>query len=344
MANYTIIGGDGKQYGPISGDDLRKWISEGRLNAQSLAKADSDAEFRTLSTFPELADAFAPQAAAPDAPPSLASSADWLERDYELDIGDCVSRGWNLFKENMGTLFGAFFVAMLIAIVGISIINTVLMLLLPKAILASPVWRQCFNFALQAGVALIVAPLLGGIYYIFIQRLRGRPAAVGDVFMGFQKMFSQLFLGNFVVGFFTGLCMIPFGIAYAAKVAPITERLQHAAPTDIQGIMPEMWAAFFSTLPILIVCMIPVTYLTVNWQFTLPLIIDRQMKFWPAMKASWKKVHQHWWHLLGLVVVIGLLNLAGVCACCVGALFTVPIGIAAMMYAYETIFGESQAR
>jgi len=71
MANYTIIGGDGKQYGPITGDELRKWISEGRLNAHSLAKADSDAEFRPLATFPELADAFGTQAAMPDAPPSL---------------------------------------------------------------------------------------------------------------------------------------------------------------------------------------------------------------------------------------------------------------------------------
>jgi uncharacterized membrane protein len=62
------------------------------------------------------------------------------------------------------------------------------------------------------------------------------------------------------------------------------------------------------------------------------------------MKASWKKVHQHWWLMLGLVVVIGLLNLAGVCACCVGVLFTAPISTAATMYAYETIFGESQTR
>ena len=50
---YTIIGGDGKEYGPISGGDLRKWISEERLNAQSLAKAESDAEFRPLAAFPE---------------------------------------------------------------------------------------------------------------------------------------------------------------------------------------------------------------------------------------------------------------------------------------------------
>src|SRR5580698_5474852 len=64
---YTIIGGDGKEYGPISEADLRKWIAEGRLNAQSLVKAESDAEFRPLATFPELADVFAVAA-----PPGIA--------------------------------------------------------------------------------------------------------------------------------------------------------------------------------------------------------------------------------------------------------------------------------
>ncbi len=71
MANYTIIGGDGKQYGPISGDDLRNWISEGRLNAQSLAKSESDAEFRTLSNFPEFADVFGAGAQPAGTPPPL---------------------------------------------------------------------------------------------------------------------------------------------------------------------------------------------------------------------------------------------------------------------------------
>jgi hypothetical protein len=52
---YSIIGGDGKQYGPISDAEMRKWISEGRLNADSLAKGESDSEFRPLSAFPEFA-------------------------------------------------------------------------------------------------------------------------------------------------------------------------------------------------------------------------------------------------------------------------------------------------
>jgi GYF domain 2 len=67
--SYTIIGGDGKQYGPISDADVSKWISEGRLNARSLAKAESDAEFRPLSAFPEFAGVFAPPPPLPGAPP-----------------------------------------------------------------------------------------------------------------------------------------------------------------------------------------------------------------------------------------------------------------------------------
>ncbi len=67
MATYTIIGGDQKQYGSVTADDLRKWIADGRLNAQSLAKAEGDTEFRPLAAFPE----FAAVLAAGSAPPPL---------------------------------------------------------------------------------------------------------------------------------------------------------------------------------------------------------------------------------------------------------------------------------
>jgi len=71
---YIIIGGDGKQYGPISGDELRRWISEERLNAQSLVKAESDAEFRPLATFPEFAGAFGIAEQVSNTPPPLGST------------------------------------------------------------------------------------------------------------------------------------------------------------------------------------------------------------------------------------------------------------------------------
>jgi len=58
---YFIIGGDGKQYGPISNEELRKWVVEGRLNGQSMVKGEHDADFRPLSAFAEFTDLFLPK-------------------------------------------------------------------------------------------------------------------------------------------------------------------------------------------------------------------------------------------------------------------------------------------
>jgi hypothetical protein len=65
--------------------------------------------------------------------------------------------------------------------------------------------------------------------------------------------------------------------------------------------------------------------------------------FWTAIGMSRKMVQKHWWNVFGLIILIDLLNIAGVCACCIGLLFTIPVGFAALMFAYETIFSERQA-
>jgi len=54
---YRIIGADQKQYGPVSADEMRQWIAEGRVNAQTLIQAEGQTDWRPLSTFPEFATA-----------------------------------------------------------------------------------------------------------------------------------------------------------------------------------------------------------------------------------------------------------------------------------------------
>jgi hypothetical protein len=71
MATYTIIGSDQKPYSPVTPDDIRRWIAEGRLNGQSLMKSEGDAEFRPLSTFAEFAAALAARTPAESPPTSL---------------------------------------------------------------------------------------------------------------------------------------------------------------------------------------------------------------------------------------------------------------------------------
>jgi len=173
--------------------------------------------------------------------------------------------------------------------------------------------------------------------------MRGQIAGVGDVFSGF-KSFQDLFLGRLIMGLVSMACMLPYTIASSSKLAPLFDRLQQNPQSmNPQEFLPQMLSAFSSSLPILLLCMIPATYLAVNWQFTMPLIIDKQMGFWTAMRTSWKMVHKHWFHIFGLVVLIGLLSLAGVFACCIGCLVTIPWGLAALCYAYEDIFGRKNA-
>jgi hypothetical protein len=73
MAIYTIIGGDQKPYGSVTADNIRQWIADGRLNAESLAREENDTEWRPLSAFPEFADALAIGSAPP--PPFATSAA-----------------------------------------------------------------------------------------------------------------------------------------------------------------------------------------------------------------------------------------------------------------------------
>ncbi len=75
MATYTIIGADQKQYGSVTDENVRRWIAEGRLNAQSLLKAEGETEFRPLETFPEFAEAVATSATTTVTPPPLPATA-----------------------------------------------------------------------------------------------------------------------------------------------------------------------------------------------------------------------------------------------------------------------------
>ncbi|MSU85296.1 MAG: DUF4339 domain-containing protein [Pedosphaera sp.] len=76
---YYIQGADQKEYGPVSADQLRQWISENRLNRFSPARADGESLWKTLGDFPEFAEVLvgsAPTASeAPASAPTALSAA-----------------------------------------------------------------------------------------------------------------------------------------------------------------------------------------------------------------------------------------------------------------------------
>jgi len=56
---YHVIGADQREYGPVSVEEVRLWVGQGRLNPRSLARVDQTVGWRPLSDFPEFAQALA---------------------------------------------------------------------------------------------------------------------------------------------------------------------------------------------------------------------------------------------------------------------------------------------
>jgi len=54
-AMFMIIGGDGKEYGPATPDQIRTWIKAGRANLETKAKALGSEEWRRIGDFAEFA-------------------------------------------------------------------------------------------------------------------------------------------------------------------------------------------------------------------------------------------------------------------------------------------------
>jgi TM2 domain-containing membrane protein YozV len=71
---YKIIGADSQQYGPVSAEQIRQWLAENRVNAQTLIQAEGVADWKPLSAFAEFAGA-AGSAPPPGAalPPTIAA-------------------------------------------------------------------------------------------------------------------------------------------------------------------------------------------------------------------------------------------------------------------------------
>jgi hypothetical protein len=189
---YKIIGADGKEYGPISGEVLRQWIQQGRANAQTRALAPGASEWRPLCELSEFSDLFGAKLG-PASPPPLTAVVDAealareiLARDYDFSIGQCIGRGWDLVMSNFWLTVGATFIIILVT----------------TAVGAVPFGGLLLNYVFWSGLD-----------WMFLKMIRGERAELGDSFAGFSLAFVPLMLfsivGQLLVGIGFLLCLLP---------------------------------------------------------------------------------------------------------------------------------------
>ena len=179
MKEYIIVGGDGKEYGPVSDTEVTQWITSGRANGDTRIKEKGEKEWQRLRDL-ELFDRAigSPIPSTLSGSPSTTSSptaqlteAQLIEelanRPHTFSVKEALALGWRLTRENLGL-----FILTYLCVMGVSMVAGII----------------------PFGGFIIGGPITGGMYLIFLRRLREEPAEISQLFAGFKRDFWPLFL------------------------------------------------------------------------------------------------------------------------------------------------------
>ena len=314
---YKIIGADQKEYGPVAVDQVNTWILEGRANGQTLAQAQGSSEWKALLSFPEFASVLAAKFPSPplvgSADPAATANAA-LARGVDVNIGECLSRGWRLFRNNFGLFLGASLVVLLIRF-GLGFV---------------PIIGPLAYF-------LIFGALQGGFYLVFLKRLRGEASGVGDLFAGFSQDFVQFMLTGIVTSVLVSIallfCVLPgiyLVVAWKFSLALVADkRLEFwTAMESSRRVITRYW---FQILGVLVVAYLPLMLFVGYSLFhvlsvVIPVIVNS------GGPPNFGQIVKMMSGFFTLSLVQQLI-----------ALFTLPFATASLMCAYEDLFGTRPA-
>ena len=223
-----------------------------------------------------------------------------------VDPIECIKNGWELVKPNY------------LLFVGMCLIGYFIGIAVPLGIL--------------------MGPMMAGMYTcLFAARRREEPIEFGMLFKGFD------FFGPSLIA--TLLHMVPVAaiivptylLFYVSLFVAVVAQSQTDNPAGVLGV-------FFTFFLLIIVIFVLIIIISIGFTFAYPLIVDRRLAGFDAVKLSFKAGMANFWRLLGMMLLTGLLSTLGLACCIVGMFFVLPIAYGAIASAYEQVFGLKDQR
>ena len=300
---YSIIGGDGKTYGPVPPSEVERWIREGRADAKTKVKREGENEWRELGTI----SGFFPQSSA--VPPALGRVAGPRHFAIQsgLGVGASLARAWLAYRQDPWR------------ITGVVVLTFLAQLLMNNIPVAGLILAFLFN-----------GPILGGLYYFCRQALHGSATGAGDVTATIRERFLPCFLATTVSN------LLAFG-PFLLGMIPAVALAAGAEGMDWTNLLQRPGLAAAMALPVL-GGSLAMLYLLLLWSFAVPLAACSTMDFWEALKTSWHGVRANLFRYFLLLIVLAGLNLLGVLCLVIGLFVTIPLTLLASMAAYDHIF------
>ncbi len=317
--NWYYIDGP-RRVGPMDEPEWAALVREGKIRPETLVWHEGMGQrWVPFSEIPpeslpmEAEPAEQEPASEPETPEAFVERV--TPQDYPVRLGACVSRGCSVLFSRFGLLVGTMFVFL-----ALSAVSSML-----------PVLEYLFPL-------LFYGVLLGGVFHVYLGAMRGQPVEISDLFAGFRPPgFMQLVLQTLVSATVWQLCFLPSIIAMKVLGVDPTPALNAARNGTFEALAIDPQTAMVLLL-VLLACVIPAFYFAFCWMFSIPLIIDRGLPFWPAMQLSRRKVLQHPWRIGVLAAAAGLVSAAGLVFFGVGVILTAPLYPLVMLQLYEEMF------
>lgn len=304
----------GQRRGPVTQAEFDRLVASGVITDTTLVWHDGMGAWEPWWTQkPGGTPPVVPSEDAAPAPPAgqWATYEAVLTRDYHVNIGGCFDRAHQLLMANFGLLLGSLALCWLILCAGGSI---------PLLGLFASIF--------------LTGPLMGGLFLIYLARLRGRPATVGMLFDGFSTHYWDLVLAYLI----PVLLSVAIVAAVALVVVPAGMLVVHA---DLSNQAPVLFGILVALAVLVgLIVWVAMIYCYICWKFTIWLTADKKLPFWSAMELSRKVVHRHWWWIFFVQVLSALVTMAGTLLCLVGLIYAAPLAIAVQAYLYEDLFGD----
>ena len=157
---YRIIASDGQEYGPVTAEQLKQWIAEQRVNAETRVKTENSQDWQTAGTLAEFASLFA----APTASPPTADSPKTVKTSG-MAITSLVCGILGIFTCGLSALLG-----LILGIIALVKINN------SKGRLAGK--GMAISGLIVSGLFVLMLPIFAAMLFPALAKAKGRAQAV----------------------------------------------------------------------------------------------------------------------------------------------------------------------
>lgn len=178
--------------------------------------------------------------------------------------------------------------------------------------------------------------LTAGLYRVLLLRIRGQPVRISEGFRGFGPRFWQLTLCQLIQ---SGVSL-GFGLLLVAGLAP---PVLLALGTTSGSLNPPLWTVivlFVLGTGVALAATVFLFYFLISWMYAPPLILDKGLDYWPAMKLSRQVVNRHPWHFSVVLLIISTFAFVGLLAFGIGVIVTGTVSALMLATVYEDMFGD----